>query len=374
MTKQPCIPDELPIEDLNWRKLVPLIAQANQEVARFDGALKGMVNPEVLLSPIMVQEAVLSSRIEGTQATLAEVLQHEAGEQFSEEKRGDIQEVMNYRRALKIGVDYLKERPISLSLIRELHAILMDSVRGKDKEPGRFREDQNWIGPKGCPIEKARFVPPNPLLMKDFLQKLEAFISSDYDDRLIQLAVIHAQFEIIHPFKDGNGRLGRMLVPLFLYQKRVIERPVFYLSEYLEQHDEEYRARLLAITEEKDWQGWIEFFLRGLIEQSISNIRKADDIHQLYEKMKIIFQEFTHSQFSIAALDAFFTLPILKSSDFAKISGVAKPRANAILAALREKNVIHCLTEASGRRGAVYTLPHLINAAEGREIFVSAEN
>lgn len=370
MPRQPCIPDDLPIETLDWRRLVPLIAQANHEVGRYNGALVGLVNPDVLLTPIMIQEAVLSSKIEGTQATLSEVLQHQAGEQFSEEKNRDIQEIINYRKALKVGIDYLQQdRSLSLSFIRELHQILMDSVRGKNKEPGKFREDQNWIGIKERPIEEARFVPPAPLVMQDFLQKLERFIAEPYDDTLIQMAFIHAQFEIIHPFKDGNGRLGRMLIPLFFYQKRVLPRPVFYLSEYLEQHDEEYRDRLLAITEVGDWQGWVEFFLRAIIRQSQMNLQKAEAIYRLYERMKIAFQKLTRSQYAVVALDAFFTMPTLSASDFTKLSGIGKASAANILTTLRQYNVIHCLSESSGRRAAIYTMPELINACEGREVF-----
>lgn len=369
-TRQPCIPDMLPIEEelakCDWRKLSQLSSKANQEVGRFDGALKGMINPQVLLSPIMVQEAVLSSRIEGTQATLTEVLQHDAGEIFSGEKRNDIYEVINYRRALKVGIEYLTERPISLSLIRELHAILMDSVRGKDKEPGKFREDQNWIGPRGCPIEQARFIPPHPVIMHDFLGNLESFISRDYDDPLIQIALIHAQFEIIHPFKDGNGRLGRMLIPLFLYQKQVIKEPVFYISEYLEAHDEEYRERLLGITDKKDWQGWIEFFLTALAEQSKINIQKAESIHNLYEQMKTVFQKVTRSQYAMSALDTFFTMPVITTTGFAYKSGISKSNALKILKLLEDEKVIYCLNQGTGRTPSRYFFPDLINAAEGK--------
>lgn len=314
MSRSTSIPDTLPVEGLDWQRLAPYTSKAMLAVARYDGTLDGMVNAAVLLSPVTNQEAVLSSRIEGTQASLTEVLKHEAGEQYSEAKRGDIKEIVNYRRALLTAEEVLKDRPVTLSLIRELHAMLMEDVRGGDKTPGAFRTDQNWIGPKGCKIEEARFVPPSPLMMRDALENLEGYIASDDIDPLVQLAIVHAQFEIIHPFNDGNGRLGRMLIPLLLFQKGVLQRPMFYLSEYLEASDQEYRDRLLAITNNGDWQGWVEFFLWAVHKQADSNTAKAKRIHALYDEMKAHVRDITHSQFAVAALDAFFTRPILNTS------------------------------------------------------------
>ncbi|MBF0435747.1 MAG: Fic family protein [Magnetococcales bacterium] len=370
MSRTPCIPDTLPIPNLDWRRLAPFTSKAMQAVARYDGTLDGMINAAVLLSPITNQEAVLSSRIEGTQASLTEVLKHEAGERYSEGKRGDIQEIMNYRKALLTAESILKERPITLSLIRELHAMLMNQVRGGDKTPGTFRTDQNWIGPKGCTIKEARFVPPSPLMMHDALENLEAYMASDDSDPLVHLAITHAQFEIIHPFNDGNGRLGRMLIPLLLYQKQVLQRPMFYLSDYLEASDQEYRARLLAITDQGDWQGWVEFFLKAIQKQAEGNINKAKQIHALYEELKENFRKVTHSQFAVAALDAFFTRPILNTGTFIQLSGMTnRGSANALLRTLTEQGLIQILRQGSGRRSAAYTLPRLITIAEGREVF-----
>lgn len=279
MKKKPYIPDKLPLKNLNWERLAPYTSKATMAVARYDGTLAGMVNAAVLLSPITSQEAVLSSRIEGTQASLIEVLKHEAGEQYSESKQGDIHEIVNYREALLLGEDYLNDRPVSLQLIRELHALLMQGVRGSDKTPCAFRTEQNWIGTKGTPMEKARFMPPDPVIMQAALDNFSYYVNLEDTDPLVQLAVLHAQFEIIHPFIDGNGRLGRMLIPLFLYQKRVLQRPMFYLSEYLEEADGEYRDRLLAITDDNDWQGWIEFFLSALHQQAERNTEKTKKNH-----------------------------------------------------------------------------------------------
>jgi Fic family protein len=245
---QPYVPDTLPLSDLDYRLLLPLVGQANAELARYDGLLQGIPNPAVMLSPLTTQEAVLSSRIEGTQATVDEVLEQEAGLLKEGEKFRDIQEISNYRQALFAARNYLKDYPIRLSFVRELHRILMDSVRGQDKTPGEFRRDQNWIGAYGCPIEQASFVPPNPMQLPDHLQAWERYLDSDDIDFLLQTAVVHAQFELLHPFKDGNGRIGRILIPLFLYQKRVLSQPMFYLSEYLESHRDEYYAFLPRVT------------------------------------------------------------------------------------------------------------------------------
>jgi Fic family protein len=367
--KKPFVPDKLPIKRLDWQRLASFTSKASMAVARYDGTLEGMINAAVLLSPITSREAVLSSRIEGTQASLVEVLKHEAGEEYSEAKKGDIKEIINYRRALFLGEEYLKERPISLQLIRELHALLMQDVRGGDKVPGAFRNELNWIGKKGTPIEQARFVPPEPVVMQDSLINFEEYIGMDDTDPLVQLAAIHAQFEIIHPFCDGNGRLGRMLIPLFLCQKRVLQRPMFYLSEYLEEEDEEYRDRLLAITEENDWQGWIEFFLMALHYQAERNTDKAKKIHALYESMKLQFADITHSQYSVTALDAFFNRPILNGSDFLSLTSIKnRGTANALLRSLVQENVIKVLREGAGRTPTIYAFPALLNTAEGQEV------
>ncbi|MCJ7600491.1 MAG: Fic family protein [Desulfobulbaceae bacterium] len=370
MTPRPYIPEKLPLQGLDWQRLASHTSKATMAVARFDGTLSGMVNAEVLLSPITRREAILSSRIEGTQASLVEVLKHEAGEDESNEaKKGDIHEIINYRHALLVGEEYLMERPISLMLIRELHALLMQGVRGRDKTPGSYRTEQNWIGKKGTPIEEARFIPPDPILVQDAMANFEEYLNFDDIDPLVQLAVLHAQFEIIHPFLDGNGRLGRMLIPLFLYQKKVLQRPMFYLSEYLEESDEEYRDRLLAITEENNWQGWVEFFLLALQRQAARNTEKAKSIHDLYQEMKVRFVDVTHSQYAQTALDAFFNKPILNGSDFLNITSIGnRGTANTLLRALVTSGVIKVLREGAGRSPTLYCFPSLINISEGKEV------
>ena len=231
---KPYIPESLPLTNLDHGRLIRLIGPANAALARYDGLLQSVINPSVMLSLLTTQEAVLSSKIEGTQATVDEVLEYEAGIEFDPEKVKDIQEVVNYRTALTLAKETLTQRPLNLALLRQMHGTLMSSVRGADKSPGQFRVHQNWIGPSGCTIEQATFVPPAPLQLLDHLEAFERYLAGDDVDPLIQVAVVHAQFELLHPFNDGNGRVGRLLIPLFLFQKRALASPMFYLSEYLE--------------------------------------------------------------------------------------------------------------------------------------------
>jgi len=364
---KPFHPDKLPLSDINWTSLVRVIGEANAALARYDGLLHGMVNPGILLSPLTLNEAVLSSRIEGTNATNSEVLEFEAGAEFDPEKTNDIQEIKNYRKALLAAESALEQgRPISLNLIKSLHQILMQGVRGKDKRPGEFRSEQNWIGPKNCKMEQASFVPPSPLTIHDHLEGWISYINLN-EEVLSQLSVVHAQFEIIHPFMDGNGRIGRILIPLFLYQKKMLYRPMFFLSEYLEEQRDEYCDALGGISSRGDWLGWLKFFLEAVRIQAIRNTDKAKAILSLYEQLKIKFQKETKSQFAQAALDAFFQIPIMNTTTFAKLTGITnRTTLGKILSQLENGGFIKLLKESSGRKPAVYVLPDLIHIAEGK--------
>jgi Fic family protein len=370
MSKLPAIPPVLPVRDLDWQKLMPLISRANAALGRYDGLLRSLPNAAVLLSPITTNEAVLSSRIEGTQATLEEVLQQDGGVEPAPERQADMDEVLNYRNALFAAEEALEHRPLSLSIIKEIHQRLMQGVRGKDKAPGQFRIDQNWIGRPGCALDDARFVPPNPMVLPQALEAWATYISSTDDDPVLQIAVVHAQFEILHPFKDGNGRIGRMLIPLLLFQRGLLSRPMFYLSEYLESHREEYYDRLLLVTEQGDWQGWVEFFTNGVISQADTNLDKAQKMLALYNKLKPQFIEATRSQFAVPALDAFFRKPIINSTDFAKRAGIAnRVTSNAILKTLTDLDLIQVFRAGAGRSPHIYMISDLLNIAEGRDVF-----
>jgi Fic family protein len=348
---EPYVPETLPLDNIDWAMHVTLIGKANAALARYDGILLGMINPQVLLSPLTTREAVLSSRIEGTQASLEEVLQYEAdiGETpLEEEKRDtpqirDIHEIINYRKAMKVAVDEMAARPFSINTIRSLHRILLTGVRGRYKEPGEIRRIQNYIAPPGTPIEKAIFIPPAPQMLMDALSNWEEYLYSTEKDPLVQLAVLKAQFELIHPFLDGNGRIGRMLVPIILYHKKMLSRPMFYISAYLERNREVYYERLLAIFKEGDWNGWISFFLQAIALQSEENSVKARAILELYNDMKTRVPQITRSQYAVQAIDVLFSSPIISSSDFAIKSGIPDRTAQRIIQKLEKEGILRLI-------------------------------
>ncbi len=355
---------------LEWPRLLPLIEPASAAVARYEGVLHGIPNMQVLLSPLTSQEAVLSSRIEGTQATLGEVLEFEAApETATGEKRDDIQEVLNYRKALNHAVKMMDQLPLSQRLIRETHQVLMDGVRGRNKTPGDYRRLPNWIGPEGGTVKMARFIPPGADRVPDLMSGWEKYLHSPAPVKLVQLAILHAEFEAIHPFLDGNGRLGRLLVPLFLVDKKLLSSPNFFISGYLEAKRGEYYDRLLAVSRDDDWTGWCEFFLTALIEQANDNEAKAKAILGLYREKKEWIVDLTHSQHAVRALDWFFKHPIFKTSDFVTMSEIPKPTAHRVLQLTQKKRFFKVLQKASGRRPAILAFSELLNIGEGRKVF-----
>ena len=358
-----------PPGELDWPRLLPLVGPANAAVARYEGVLHGIPNAQVLLSPLTSQEAVLSSRIEGTQATLGEVLEFEADQDKpTGEKRDDIQEVLNYRRAMRHAVASLKKLPLSQRVVRGAHQVLMQGVRGKNKTPGEYRRTPNWIGPAGCTAAGARFVPPGADRLPDLMSGWEKYLHANAPDKLVQLAILHAEFEAIHPFLDGNGRIGRLLVPLFLVDKGLLSSPDFYVSAYLEANRQEYYDRLLAVSQDGDWTGWAAFFLKALTEQARDNESKAKAILNLYQSKKKWIIEKTHSQYAVRALDWFFNRPIFKTSDFVASVGIRKATAERIVRVARDEGLLTQLLPGSGRRPAILAFSDLINITEGRTV------
>jgi Uncharacterized conserved protein len=371
---KPYIPGKFPPKDLKLEPFIKKIVEANRGIALFDGILQGLPNPDILLAPLTTNEAVLSSRIEGTQATFEDVLQEEAGitpKNISDSLKSDIIEVLNYKKALIYGTEEVKNRPLSLSLMKELHKILLTGVRGRFRLLGEFRKTQNWIGTSGTPIEKARYIPPDPIILPEHLEYWEDFLkTNDYPDKIVQLGLLHAQFEILHPFEDGNGRVGRLIIPLLLYWKGLISRPSFYLSEYLERNRDEYYDRLLMITKNNDWSGWVDFFLTTVIQQANINIDKAQKLLNLYNKMKDKFIQATKSKYAIPALDAFFKQPIINTSNFIQMTGIPnRITANNVLKSLIEAGLISLHKPSEGRRSAEYTFNSIINIIESGDVY-----
>ena len=361
--------NKFPPAHLDWSRIVPLIGPATLALGDFKGMLDAIPNPSVLLAPLRDQEAVLSSKIEGTQATLGEVLEYEAdagpNTPRSAEKVDDIQEILNYRLALGFATQRLNDLPLCGRLLKESHAILLDSVRGKDKGAGKYKVVPNGIGKPGSALETAKFLPIDPERLEEGMAAWERFIHGEFADTLVQLALIHVEFEALHSFLDGNGRLGRMLIPLFLYERKMLSYPAFFISEYFEQKREEYYERLLAVSRDDDWTGWCCFFLKGMATQARENTRKARAIMQLYETRKAWIIEKTHSQYAIPALDFIFRQPIFRSDQFWKTAEIPDQTARHILRTIRDE-LLYEIRPSSGSRPAAYAYEELLRIAEGR--------
>lgn len=259
-----------------------LLSEADLALGRLDGAAFLLPNPDLFVAMYVRQEAVLSSQIEGTQSSLDDVLVFESGEGADEGPK-DVAEVVNYVRAMNLGLERLTKLPLSLRLIREIHGQLLQGVRGANRTPGEFRISQNWIGPAGCSLATATFVPPPPSELHAALGNLETLLHDHSLPDLIVSGLAHAQFETIHPFLDGNGRVGRLMISFILCERKVLARPLLYLSHFLKLHRAEYYDRLMAIRVDGNWEGWLKFFLRGVAEVSRSATSTARDIQTLRE-------------------------------------------------------------------------------------------
>ncbi len=354
-----------PEDRLDWPKLIPQVGPAAAALARYDGALSAVPNPGVLLAPLTTREAVLSSQIEGTQATLDDVLQFEAGQApDSSVRRYDIHEVLNYRNALRQAEESLKTLLLSQRVIREAHAVLLTGARGQGKSPGAYRRIPNWIGPPGCTMDQARFVPINANRLPQAMDAWERYIHAQSLDNLVQLAILHAEFEALHPFLDGNGRLGRLLVPLFLWQAGLIRAPMFYISAYFEARRDAYYDGLLAVSRDDDWTGWCRFFLAAIQQQAEDNLSRVQGIIDLYDTLKRRIIDLTRSKYAILVLDRIFEQPIFRSSDFVSQPAVPAPTVRRILNVLRQDGILTPLVEGRGRRAAILSFAELLKITQ----------
>ena len=360
---QPFIPSKLPLDISNWNltKILGKVSEASASLAYYNGILKSMINPNIFLSPLETKEAILSSRIEGTVTTIDEVLKYELD--FKPEgtsKQDDIIEVLNYRNATRFAKDWIqREMPFNLTMICAIQKELITSVRGKDKKPGELRIEQVWIGPKFSKIEDASFVPPEPLSVKGYLENLLTFLRSDEPEVLIQTAIMHAQFEIIHPFMDGNGRTGRILIPLFLWHKKRLTSPNFYISEYFDEYRDAYIGGLSSISQENDWEGWVSFFLDAVNVQAQRNADKAIQVLSLYGEMKDRIARIINSPSGIKILDALFSSPIFRTSDFAKVSELIPQTAFRAIKKLKKEGILSTIQKPSGSSPEVFRFDKL---------------
>lgn len=308
-------------------------------------------NPRMLIGPLLRREAVSSSRIEGTVTDYEQLLLFEV-DPADNAMHDDSQEVVNYVIALETGLECLKTQPITMRLIRSLHARLMAGARGADKRPGEYRDGQNMIASHGeANPARARFVPPPALLMRDSLEDLERFIRQPSSlPLLIDLALIHYQFETIHPFWDGNGRLGRLLIMLLLCERRCLTQPLLYLSDYFERHKETYVNHLLRVSRDGDWIGWINFFLRATACQSKASVKRCNELLDLQKTYRARFQGTSYSSNLLAVIDRLFERPILSITDTAKSLGVTFQTAQKSIGRLQEAGVLEEVTNRAKNR------------------------
>lgn len=356
------VPNPLPPEIKFTNKLVTALSEANMALGKLSGVGDALPNPHLLIRPFVRREAVLSSRIEGTESSLSDLLLFEAAR--IEPKRGsDAQEVLNYVLALEYGLERLKTLPVSLRLIRELHTYLLKGVRGADQRPGEFRKRQNWIGPPGCTLEEATFVPPPVLQMKEALDAFEKFLHKPSDlPAIIRIALLHYQFEAIHPFLDGNGRIGRLLITLLLCEWQLMSQPLLYLSAFFDRYRSLYYQYLLGVSQDNRWEDWIEFFLTGVTIQSYDALMQVRELQNLHQAYRDRFQRARSSALLLGLVDLLFESPVLTVS---KVAGQLK-----VTFAAAKKNVdklvdANILEETSGRaRNRIYVAKEILSVVE----------
>lgn len=322
-------------------EMYTLLSDADRKLGRLDGITQILPNPELFVAMYVKKEAVLSSQIEGTQASFADVLSAEYNQQ-DDRRKDDVGEVVNYVEAMNWGLEQLESFPLSLRLIRNIHAKLLQNTRGSQRNPGEFRKSQNWIGPAGCTLSTATFIPPTVPDMENALSDLEKyFYEEDSTPVLIKIALIHAQFETIHPFLDGNGRMGRLLIAFWLCQQKILSKPLLYLSYYFKKNRTEYYDRLMAVRNNGDWESWIKFFLKGVAEVSDEATTSARAILSLKERyMQKIYQEAGTNNNYLKLFDILFEKPFVKRADVEKILGVSNPTAGAIIEGFCEMGIL----------------------------------
>jgi len=353
------VPNPLPPQIDYPLSLVNLLSDADRALGRLDGVGRILPNPHLLIAPYIRREAVLSSRIEGTQATLDDLLLFEAVPS-SGDLEPDLQEVVNYIRAMEYGLKRLESLPISCRLVREIHHRLVEGVRGRHSTPGEFRTSQNWIGPPGCTLNDATFVPPPVQEMKGALSNWEKHLHSQPSEPpLVQCALMHYQFEAIHPFLDGNGRIGRLLITFFLCERGFLSQPLLYLSAYFERNRAEYYDRLLRVSTVGDWRGWLEFFLRGIVAEAKDAVNWSQqliDLHENYRR-RLIGRRVPKGTYGI--VDELFVNPYVTISGASKRWDASYPTAQSAIEALVRLNILHEVT--GRRRDRVYCAKELLN-------------
>jgi len=353
-----------PPASLDYEALLGPLEEAAASLARYDAKMSGMVNSELFLAPLRRQDAVSSSRMEGTISTIEELYRLEAEEDAGvsdpyREARNDDIETFLYSRALRNAQQALAEgASLSEHLIRTAHQQLLFAGRGARKRPGSYKIEQNYIGDKRG--EKIYYVPISPEQLEPAMGELLHFMNGNAMRPLIRTALAHVEFEALHPFEDGNGRIGRMLITLMLWKLGIISQPNFFVSGYFEQHKDEYIQRMRGVSSDGDWTGWSVFFLQAMHAQATVNIQTADRIFALHDEMRERFREVLNSQFHDQALDFVFASPVFRNDRFVDRSGIPSSSARLLSRRLVEAGLLRTIEPASGRRAALYAFRPLL--------------
>ncbi len=358
------IPHPLPPALVLSPALIEQLSVADRSVGELSGIGRTLPNPHLLIGPFIRREAVLSSRIEGTQASLSDLFYFEASGRATPDAP-DVREVANYVRSLQYALARLAKLPVSLRLIREMHQQLLEAVRGEHLTPGEFRRSQNWIGPPGCTLMDAVFVPPPARDMMHCLDAFEKYLhQASPFPQLVQLAIVHYQFEAIHPFLDGNGRIGRLLVTLLMSTGGLLSRPMLYLSAYFERHRDEYYRHLLSVSQKGAWTDWITFFLRGVADQSQDALTRAASLLDLWRQYRAKVQSARSSALLLQLVDQLFADPAITVGGAARLLNVTYRAAQLNIDKLVERGILH---EVTGReRNRVFAGREIIRIVEAQ--------
>ena len=363
------IPKKLPPDPslLIDDKMIRLLSDADRKLGRLDGLAQVLPNPALFVAMYVQKEAVLSSQIEGTQASLVDVFQTEL---VSGEKRLDIEEVVNYVKAVNYGITRIDSLPLSLRLIREIHEVLLNGVRGADMNPGEFRRSQNWIGPAGCTLTHASFVPPPPNEMNIALSDLEKYMHEEGTlPKLIQIALIHAQFETIHPFLDGNGRIGRLLITFGLFQQQILSYPLLYISYYFKEHRTEYYDRLNDVRMYGKWEEWVQFFLQAVAETADSAAKCGREIIMLKDRWtQEIQQKLKGKSFGIKMLEYLFEHPVIQINDIKSFLSISYPTAKSLVESFCEMQILDSINKQRSRNKNYLFSQYMKLLSEGTEL------
>lgn len=354
-----------PPKVIQYEHIIAQLTQATEALARYDQELKSLHNPQLFLTPLRNQETVASSRMEGTISTVDEILAYDSAQDLEKEPdpnvRHEVIETILYRRTLNLAQKEISDgKPINDMLIRSMHQMLLSTGRGESKDPGMYRAIQNYVGDERTGI--ISYVPISPEKLPEGMERLLKYMSETKHTNLIRTALSHVEFEALHPFKDGNGRIGRILITLMLWSGGAISSPHFYISRYMEENKDAYIGRMRNVSADLDWIGWLAFFLKAIEEQANYNLEVMIKIRDLYEEMKSTFSEVTGSKHAISFLDAVFTFPFFENKQISRKANIPLQSVNRFTRALLndKRELLKTAREGSGRRAGMFYFEPLL--------------